>query len=571
MIPSKTDPNENLNAPIRLAVLIDDDSVPQYVNTLLDELSARPDLRLAAVIVHRHFNSQGSSGQDRNHARKPSSLVSLDRFAAKGALFFITAVEALMLRLRNRKSRPLRPESLKYQPTPIVRLTPLPAEVSSECNYSQSDLELLRELSLDYLVIESKWDPALAARTRAAKFGAIRMRFGELPAIPTRQAGFREVCRRDPSSKFRIMLLDGHGAAPIFAGAFHTRLSLVDNRNELIRKAYPYLGPAIVAHFTQSNSANPAHLDSVEPARETATECLLSSRDLFGSLWARIDLIRAGVLNVLLGRKGHWQIAWYRGCWPEVASAKSNVVESTAGSFLADPFVVKREGRRICYVEEYEYRNGRGVISALELTGTSARMLGSIIEEPFHLSFPFIFEFKSRLYMCPESAEAEQIRVYECVEYPLQWRLCRVLMDNVCAADTMLFEYDGRWWMFTNIDPQGTNDYESRLYLFWSDSPLSTEWEPHPQNPVIFDPLIGRNAGFVTRDDELFRCAQRQGFSQYGEAFSIRKITELTTERYAEQSHLAVGPEKFGAKGTHHIHHDDEFVVRDECHIIRPR
>jgi hypothetical protein len=99
---------------------------------------------------------------------------------------------------------------------------------------------------------------------------------------------------------------------------------------------------------------------------------------------------------------------------------------------------------------------------------------------------------------------------------------------------------------------------------------LSNAWKPHPQNPVVFDPLVGRNAGFVTRDGELFRCAQRQGFPQYGEAFSIRKITELTPEHYAEQLHLAIDPAPFGAKGTHHLHHDDEFVVRDECHITQP-
>jgi hypothetical protein len=87
---------------------------------------------------------------------------------------------------------------------------------------------------------------------------------------------------------------------------------------------------------------------------------------------------------------------------------------------------------------------------------------------------------------------------------------------------------------------------------------------------VVFDPQCARNAGLLTRDGELFRCAQRQGFARYGEAFSIRKIVELTTEHYAEQLHLAVEPENYGARGTHHMHHDNVFVVRDECHMVRP-
>jgi hypothetical protein len=563
-------PGGNPQVPIRLGVLLDDDLVPNYVNTLLNELSLRPDMQLAAVIVHRRHRYPGSSAYRRFLAGAPSSLVSLDRIVAKAALIVVTGIEALVLRFKNLASDPLRLEPIRYPSASVVRITPLCAGGAPHCQYAQSDLDVLSGLALDFLVVESERDPALSARASLARFGAIRMRFGASPAVPANQAGFKEVCQRNPASKFRIVSLHGHGDTPIFEGMFQTRLSLVDNRRELIRKAYHYLGQAIAAHFARLTSGKPAHSVPIESTHQTAMDSLLSARELLGSLWPRIDTIRRGALNALLGRKECWRIAWYRGCWQEVGSAKCNLMVNPAGGFLADPFVVSREGRHLCFVEEYHYRKGRGVISALELTGTSTQKLGSIIEEPFHLSFPFLFEFESRLYLCPESSQAEQIRVYECLEFPLQWKLCSVLMDKVQAVDTMLVEYDGRWWMFTNIDPQGSNDFESRLYLFWSDSPLSTVWEPHPQNPVVFDPQCARNAGLLTRDGELFRCAQRQGLAQYGEAFSIRKIVELTTAHYAEQLHLAVEPETYGARGTHHMHHDNAFVVRDECHIVRP-
>jgi hypothetical protein len=560
----------NPQAPIRLGILVDDDLVPHYVNTLLSELSLRPDMELAAVIVHRRSRSAGLSADHRVPAATPVGLVSLDRIAARAALFFVTGIEALVLSLRNQASHPLRHEPIRYPSASVVRITPLCADVASHCQYSQSDLRLLMGLALDFLVVESERDPALCARASLARFGAIRMRFGEAPTIPRDQTGFKEVCRRDPASKFRILSLHGHGDTPIFAGAFQSRPSLVDNRNELIRKAYPYLGQAIAALFARLSCGRPAHSVSIESPYKTAIDSQVSTRELFGSLLPRIDRIMRDVLNVLLGRKEYWRIAWYRGRWQEVGTAEFKVAENPGGGFLADPFVVTREGRHLCFVEEYHYRKGRGVVSALELTGASTVMLGSAIEEPFHLSFPFLFEYESRLYLCPESSEAGQIRVYECLEFPLRWKLCSVLMDKVRAVDTMLVEHDGRWWMFTNIDPQGSNDFESRMYLFWSDSPLSTVWEPHPQNPVVFDPQCARNAGLLTRDGELFRCAQRQGFAQYGEAISIRKIVELTTEHYAEQLHLAVEPEKYGARGTHHMHHDNVFVVRDECHMVRP-
>jgi len=69
-------------------------------------------------------------------------------------------------------------------------------------------------------------------------------------------------------------------------------------------------------------------------------------------------------------------------------------------------------------------------------TTAGARELGTVLKEEFHLSFPFLFEFEGALLMCSESREAREIRIYECVEFPLKWRLKTVAMRNVVAADT---------------------------------------------------------------------------------------------------------------------------------------
>ena len=81
------------------------------------------------------------------------------------------------------------------------------------------------------------------------------------------------------------------------------------------------------------------------------------------------------------------------------------------------------------------------------MDGNRVTDLGPVIVEPYHLSFPFLFTHEGTLYMCPECSGSGQIRVYRCTGFPLQWELAAVLMENVSAADTMLFPRDGRWWI----------------------------------------------------------------------------------------------------------------------------
>ena len=47
-----------------------------------------------------------------------------------------------------------------------------------------------------------------------------------------------------------------------------------------------------------------------------------------------------------------------------------------------------------------------------KLENNKSRFLGKILEEDFHLSFPFIFKFNDTFYMCPETREKKDIRLY---------------------------------------------------------------------------------------------------------------------------------------------------------------
>ena len=101
-------------------------------------------------------------------------------------------------------------------------------------------------------------------------------------------------------------------------------------------------------------------------------------------------------------------------------------------------------------------------------------------------------------------------------------------MRNISAADTMLFEKDSKWWMFTNTQAPDEGEHCLELSIFSANSPIEENWKSHPLNPVFVDARRARNAGLVRDGDRLFRVSQGQGFDFYGKRTLINEIVELT-------------------------------------------
>jgi len=168
------------------------------------------------------------------------------------------------------------------------------------------------------------------------------------------------------------------------------------------------------------------------------------------------------------------------------------------------------------------------------------------------------------LYMCPETSSIREIRLYRCINFPLHWEHCATLMRDISAADTVMFEKDGRWWMLTNIDTSGLGDHSSELHVFYADSPLSQEWKPCTSGPVIYSPLFARNGGLLMDASGIYRVAQKQGFNTYGEGASIRRIVYLAEDGYEEALELDIELHIGGKKrDCHHLASNSRITVFD--------
>ena len=414
------------------------------------------------------------------------------------------------------------------------------------------DAERVRALGLD--VVVSLGVPLPRDVVRAARLGALAVEHD----------GFWACYRASDQTRFAIRRL-GHTDGSdemLLGGAFRTRYFGALNEAHVRRKALAHLKRVLRA--TAASGELPLPRGNAAPAAGAEREPDLPQCVAYACKLATRLALKAPYRTRFFGER--FGVSVIPGPWNESLAWQRAAGRLPRGRFWADPFIHARGGRTFCFVEDLDRRTQRGHITVLEVNGTELVELGVALREPFHLSFPFLFEHGGELYMCPESSAAREIRLYRCLEFPLRWRFEKSLMRGVSAADTMLFERDGRCWMLTNIDESESGDHCSELYLFSAASPLATDWRPHPQNPVLIDSMGGRNGGLIVEGDRLFRIGQCQSFARYGESLRVYEIRELSTERYAEELVREIGPDfRKGALGTHHLSTDGTTTLVDHA------
>lgn len=206
--------------------------------------------------------------------------------------------------------------------------------------------------------------------------------------------------------------------------------------------------------------------------------------------------------------------------------------------FWADPHAVIVGDRHYVFIEEYLFATERGHISLFEFDSQGRPISPTprrVMQRPYHLSYPFVFEFDGAWYMVPETAERGTIEIYRARRFPDEWEFVAPLVENIKAYDATLLRHDGRWWMFANVVENEGGSSSDELFLYFADNPLSRNWTPHPLNPIVSDCKASRPAGRIIEiDGELFRPSQN-GSKHYGHGLNFAKIEVLTTTDYREQ------------------------------------
>ncbi len=260
-------------------------------------------------------------------------------------------------------------------------------------------------------------------------------------------------------------------------------------------------------------------------------------------------------LYALCFRPERWRIGWRRTAGPDLIALRRHPaggwtdLPDHAGGFYADPFALARNGAVTLFMEEFDYRRGKGVISAVPFgpEGPRGRPV-PVLELDTHLSYPFVFEADGETWMIPESCGTGTIDLYRATRFPGGWVHEKVLVAGLVASDATLLRHGGRWWLFATVRDGGGSHSDS-LHL-WYAADFRGPWIAHPRNPVLIDIASARPAGpIVQRDGALIRPVQdcRGG---YGAALGLARILRLDEDGFAQrvETRLASGPDWPGSR-----------------------
>lgn len=239
--------------------------------------------------------------------------------------------------------------------------------------------------------------------------------------------------------------------------------------------------------------------------------------------------------------------------------------------FWADPHVVYRDNKYFIFIEEYLYSTHKGHISLITMDETGAYSEPEIVlDKPYHLSYPFLFEHEDDLYMIPESSANKTIELYKCIEFPTKWEFQVNLMEDIVAADATLIKYNNKFWMFVNVVENAGASTWDELFLFYADDLFANDWKSHPQNPIVTDCKSARPAGKIfSQNGRLYRPSQNCSH-RYGYGFNISEIIVLDEYNYAENIVSRVKPNwDKQILGTHTFNRENSLHVIDAIYRRR--
>ncbi len=219
-------------------------------------------------------------------------------------------------------------------------------------------------------------------------------------------------------------------------------------------------------------------------------------------------------------------------------NSSRNILAFSPVTIAADPFLVVKDDTLYLFYEEYRYRD-KGIIkmiSTCDLVTWSKPKV--VLDEDFHLSYPWVFQHEGQWYMMPETSAVHEVRLYRAVNNQLDhFEFVKAILIHNVIGESLLLDYcdssivnkDGKFFLFTTLNHGKGNE----LHLYYSNC-LDGEYKRHPQSPLIVSDKYGRNGGsLLEHDGVLYRFAQDCD-GEYGNNVHLFKVDTLTKNEYKE-------------------------------------
>lgn len=242
-------------------------------------------------------------------------------------------------------------------------------------------------------------------------------------------------------------------------------------------------------------------------------------------------------------------------------------------TILADPFLLVYNNILFLFFEDKSLYHP-GVISmvyTMDLKNWSKPKV--VLEEPYHLSYPWVFKDNGHVYMIPETSSDHSIRLYEAVSNKLdKFKYCTTIIKNtdyniyIDYSDTSIYKKEGIYYLMTTVNKSGVN----KLELYVSDR-LTGPYLLHPVSPVAVGNKYGRNAGsLLDYNGKLYRVAQDCEY-RYGDDVHLLEVDIINKQEYKEHvvnCNLLANKTGFYSQGGHQVNFvkfKDSFIVSTDA------
>lgn len=550
----------NESAPLRVGLLLDSYVVPAWVAAILRDIADDPCAEVVLVVMHDA--QPPATGQV---MARPGIIGKVSRILSGQTQLSKYLYQRYSEWDRHRVQLPRDPNeevNVRAELSHVRQLDVTPITDRFFHRFHEADLEQIRAADLD-VVLRFGFNIIKGSILESARYGVWSYHHGDNQHIRGGPAYFWELYRDDALSGIVLQVLSEKlDAGRILYRSYASTergLSMKRNGASSFWKGSSFVIRRLRQLHEHGWEWMQAELPTFhENPRQQGTIYRLPRNGVMlrffaSSLWrnARKRLRNRGKIE-------HWFVA-HRAHggqpWTELKSPRNH--------YYADPFVVEREGRTFLFFEDYDYGTKRGNIARVEVqSGGKVTAPRAVLDLPYHLSYPFVFEQDGTMYMIPESASNESVDLYQATNFPDEWSHVKTLRAGIRAYDVTLFIRDGVFWFFANVVDRGTASCDE-LFLFHTDS-LTGEWTPHPLNPIVSDVRRSRPAGkLFVRDGKLIRPSQDCSES-YGGAIQLNEVLLLSKSHYAEEPVSRVDPVWMAdLVGTHTINQVADLQVID--------
>ena len=243
------------------------------------------------------------------------------------------------------------------------------------------------------------------------------------------------------------------------------------------------------------------------------------------------------------------------------------------GEYYSHPFIYKANNTNYLFFVDKGAIKCCSINKDMEISPPT-----TVLNQPYDLSSPCIFEYKEEIYMIPEVSKGN-LEIYKSLDFPTKWELHKVIGQNLKIHNPIIYKHKETWFLFSTIQTYRNADYKTEgvqgvstsaddgLLILYSDNPLNN-WSVHPEckNGYAYYPE-SRNAGNIfSLNNKLIRPIQQTNPIKPESGYSIGfKEINLNKETYTEKTlNKDILPEWYdNLSGTHTFNFNKDFIVID--------